>query len=135
MPRAYTLVELLLVLSILGTLTVIAAPPLVSLVDRVAVRTATQQTAALFAAARQAGLREGQATIEITATGIRLRVRDSVVRRHDLLEVHGVALRSTTAAMTFDHTGLGRGIANGTIILSKRRVADTLVVSRLGRVR
>jgi hypothetical protein len=37
--------------------------------------------------------------------------------------------------MTFNHTGLGQGIANGTVILERRAAADTLVVSRLGRVR
>jgi Tfp pilus assembly protein FimT len=135
-PRAgTTLIELLTLLLILAVLTSIAVPPFVAVSDRIAVRAATQATVATFAQGRRGGLHLGRATVEIHATGVRLLLRDSVAAQHDFASRYGVSVRSSTPAMTFDHAGLGRGVANGTIILARRQAADTVVVSRLGRVR
>jgi hypothetical protein len=48
---------------------------------------------------------------------------------------HGVTLRASRDTLTFAPTGLGHGASNTTIVVSRGRRADTLVVSRLGRVR
>jgi hypothetical protein len=122
-------------MALLTLIAAVAVQPLRAYADRYAVRQATAETAELFAEARRAGIRHGRATIYVTSTGVRLEVRDSVLRAHEFLTRLRVSVRSTTGAMTFNHTGLGQGIANGTVILERRAAADTLVVSRLGRVR
>lgn len=103
--------------------------------DRLAVRQATATLSSSFAGARRAAIRYGAATIHITSTGARITTRDSTLIAHDFLRTYRVTMRTTTNAMSFGPTGLGRGIANGTIILERNRAADTVVVSRLGRVR
>ncbi len=130
-----TLIDVLTAVLILAVLTSIAVPPIVAVSDRIAVRAATRATVATFVDGRRGGLHHGRATVEIQSTGVRLLLRDSVARVHDFAARYGVSVRSTTPAMTFDHAGLGRGVANGTIILTRRLAVDTVVVSRLGRVR
>jgi hypothetical protein len=122
-------------MALVTLITAVAVRPLRAYADRYAVRQATAETAELFAEARRAGIRHGRATIYVTSTGVRLEVRDSVLRANEFLTRLRVSVRTTTGAMTFNHTGLGQGIANGTVILERRAAADTLVVSRLGRVR
>ncbi len=135
-PRnAFTLPELLIVLSIVAVLAAGAMIPFRAWLDAGAVRQAARETAAIFAAGRRAAIRHGAATVRIRATGVALEVRDSLVREYEFAGRLGVRVQTTTAAMTFGPAGLGRGIANGTIVFARRRAADTLVVSRLGRVR
>ncbi len=130
-----TLIELLTALLILAVLTGLVVPPISAVGDRLAVRAATRAIVTTFTDGRRGGLRYGRATVEIQPTGLRLLVHDSVAVQHDLATRFGVSIQSSTPAMTFDHAGLGRGVANGTIILSRRQAVDTVIVSRLGRVR
>jgi len=132
---AFTIVELLVALALTSLLSFATVTTLRSLLDRSAVRHATITLHGAFARARRAGIHYGGATIHLTSTSARITTRDSTLVTHEFLRDHRVTLRTTTAAMSFGATGLGRGIANGTIILERGRAADTLVVSRLGRVR
>ena len=127
--------ELIVALGLTTVLFVAAVTTLRSYLDRLAVRHATITLHGAFARARRAGIHYGGATIHLTLTSARITTRDSTLVTHEFLRDHRVTLRTTTAAMSFGATGLGRGIANGTIILERGRAADTLVVSRLGRVR
>jgi len=64
-----------------------------------------------------------------------LTVERDTVRRLRLGRLHGVALGTTRDSLAFDARGLGHGAANLRITLERRTEAETLVVSRLGRVR
>ena len=48
---------------------------------------------------------------------------------------HGVTLATTRDSISFDVRGLGFGAANLTLVARRGAAADTLVVSRLGRLR
>ena len=48
---------------------------------------------------------------------------------------HGVSLSSTRDSITFDVRGLGWGAANLTLSVRRGAAAETLTVSRLGRVK
>jgi prepilin-type N-terminal cleavage/methylation domain-containing protein len=135
--RGTTLIELLLTLSVLAVLLTLAALPWRALAARQAVRLASLQVRQAFAEARGLALRHGGAAVELdqATAAVTVRVRDSLVRARPLGALHQVSLRSSTAGMRFDQWGRGRGIANGTIIVARGGAADTLVVSRLGRVR
>ncbi|MDC6711341.1 hypothetical protein, partial [Leclercia adecarboxylata] len=54
---------------------------------------------------------------------------------HDLAALFGVSLRATRDSIAWSPTGLGFGAANARVILSRGQAADTVTVSRLGRVR
>jgi hypothetical protein len=125
------------VLTIIGVLTGVVALPLHALAARLGVQGAVRSLQGTFAEARMQALTYGTATVELDAAAavLRLRVQDSLWREQPLGERFGVTLQSNTAGMTFDHLGRGRGLGNGSIIVRRGGVADTLVVSRLGRVR
>jgi hypothetical protein len=48
---------------------------------------------------------------------------------------HRVTLRASRDTITFAPNGLGYGVANSTIVVSLRQRAETVTVSRLGRMR
>jgi hypothetical protein len=70
----------------------------------------------------------GQATVVLRAHGDRIAL-------YALGHAHGVSLSTTRDSIAFDARGLGYGAANLTLVARRGTAADTLVVSRLGRVR
>jgi type II secretory pathway pseudopilin PulG len=140
LPRARhgtTLVEQLLVIALLGTLLAIAVPAAVAQLDRIAVRAASRELADAFAAARDHAVATGR------RTAVRLHPRDGAVVVHagaDTLDVrrlgavYGVTLTATRDSMAYAPSALGWGAANLSARLSRHRAADTVTVSRLGRV-
>jgi hypothetical protein len=57
------------------------------------------------------------------------------LRRLHLRARHGVRLSASRDTMAYAPPGVGHGAANLRVILTRGRAADTVVVSRLGRVR
>jgi hypothetical protein len=106
--------------------------------DRIAVRNAVAEGAGVVARARDEALaRRTIVTLRIDTVAHRLalRTRDGPLALHALGHVYGVALSSSRDSVSFDARGLGYGAANFTLIARRGAAADTLVVSRLGRVR
>ena len=121
------------------------APPLrvhaagsASAADRQAARLAAREVALLLSAARQtaATTLDGAAVhFDTAAAAVRVAAAGSTVRAVDLRARYGVALAVTRDSLAYDARGLGIGAANVTVILRARQAAETLVVSRLGRLR
>jgi prepilin-type N-terminal cleavage/methylation domain-containing protein len=134
----HSLVELLIVLTLIGILLGIAAPHLSSLPDRSAVRSAAAELEAILAAGREAArLRSSIAAVVLdSARGSATIVvdADTVLARALRTEL-GVELHATRDTIRYGPSGRGYGASNATIILTRRAAADTIVVSRLGRVR
>jgi prepilin-type N-terminal cleavage/methylation domain-containing protein len=133
-----TVVELLVVMAILGVLAAIAVPRAVTAMDRMCVRGATQDVVLTLAAARAAASRRG-AYVSFVADTRAGRVRavaggETLVER-DLIHARGVKLEASRESVTFAPGGLGWGAANTTVIVSRGTRSDTVVMSRLGRVR
>ena len=141
MPRlthGATLVELTVVLALLAILTTIAVPRASGVVDRMSVRSATQDVVLALAAARAAATRRGDyASFIADPRAGRVRVVSSgeILFERDLARHRGVRLEATRESVTFAPTGLGWGAANTTIVVSRGGRADTITTSRLGRVR
>jgi prepilin-type N-terminal cleavage/methylation domain-containing protein len=138
-PRAgHTLVELSLVLTIIGLLSMIAAHEATLYLDRVAVRSAMAEAAALVARARDEALAQRTVvslSVDTVAATLALSARGEPLARHALGQAHGVRLSTSRDSISFDVRGLGYGAANLTLVARRGSAADTLVVSRLGRVR
>lgn len=136
--RGYTLAELAIVVAIIGLVTIAGIRGLAQLLDRIAARNAVDEAAGALARARDEALAHhalvsvridtGDATIVLRTGSLRL-------ARYAIGHEHGVALATTRDSIAFDARGLGFGAANLTLVARRGSAADTLVVSRLGRVR
>jgi prepilin-type N-terminal cleavage/methylation domain-containing protein len=133
-----TLPELLLVLVVVGVLGSIAVVRISALRDRMGVRSATAETVATFAVARRWAVTRATRTavsIDTTAGALTVRSYGDTVAHRLLARSHGVTLASTRDSMAYAPNGLGYGASNLSIIVRRGAVADTIAVSRLGRVR
>jgi Tfp pilus assembly protein FimT len=132
------LIEIVLVLCIIGLVTIPAVHALAYQLDRIAVRSAIAEAAGVIARARDEALTRREPVglrIDARSGTLTLRAGEQRLASHALGHVHGVTLVSTRDSIAFDPRGLGHGAANLTLIARRGTAADTLVVSRLGRVR
>jgi prepilin-type N-terminal cleavage/methylation domain-containing protein len=135
MRRAFTLLEILIVCVIIGITLGVAAPRIRTFADSFAVDAAAREVAAVFALARLTALRERGAEVRLDTTGVRLIAQGRVIRDRAVAQDHGVRMRTTVASVRYTATGVAFGLSNGSIYLSRGGAADTVFISRLGRVR
>jgi type II secretory pathway pseudopilin PulG len=136
--RAFSTIELTIVIGILGVLSAIAMPAATRLLDRVRVRAAVTEIESLFGAARHAAIARGApASVEIDtlARVVSVTLDRDTLRKSQLGAEHGVQLATNRSSMTYSPTGMGYGAANLSVVVRRSEAADTVVVSRLGRVR
>lgn len=137
-PAGATLLEMAIVLAMLGLLASLALPRAGGMLDRARVTAARTEAVTVFAIARHLAIRQSRrATVTIDSRRGRLIVHmgaDTAYRR-DLARSFGVTLVATQDSMSYHATGIGYGAANLSLRISRGRAADTVVVSRLGRVR
>lgn len=134
--RGTSTIEQLVVLTMLGLLATLAITSGAPLLQAAAVESASRETANLFALARD------HALAAHTRTAVRFETaaqRMVVHTGRDTLAVadfrlRGVSMDATRDSMAYAPTGLGVGAANLRLILRRGGHADTLTVSRLGRV-
>ena len=138
MRRGYTLAELLIVIMIVAIVLAIALPRMQLTLDRIAVRTAASDVVALLNAARTLAI-AGRAPVAVDVDSgsgtLRVRRGTEVVLSRVVGTTHGVQVGRTRDSLTYDPRGLGRGAANLSIVLKRRAAAETVFVSRFGRVR
>jgi len=135
---ALTLLELVIVLVIIGLLSVIAVREAGHYLDRLAARSAVSEAAEVIHQARDDALALHAVVsvrIDTARDELALRSRGRSLAVHALGHAHGVALTASRDSLAFDARGLGYGASNLTLIARRGRAAETLVVSRLGRVR
>ena len=138
MRRAYTLVELLLVLTIVAVILAIAVPRGISSLDRITVTAAAADVQATMNYARSLALAGGSAVaigVDSTTGELRIRRGEELVMTRNVGQAHGVAVRASRDSMTYDPRGLGRGAANLSIVVRRGIAVETVFVSRLGRIR
>lgn len=136
--RGHTVIELLLALTIVGILSAVAIPTLRRPLDRIATQGAAIELAALVGEARaMAHARGGGVAVRFDAAGARAiaHAAAETLLVHHYGARHGVALSSTRDSLAYDARGFGVGAANLRVIFTRGAVAETLTVSRLGRVR
>lgn len=135
---ALTLPELVIVLVIIGLVSAIAVRETGQYLDRLAARTAISEAAQVMHQARDEALTRHTTVsvrIDTSRAELALRARDRPIAVHALGHAHGVTLSTTRDSLAFDVRGLGYGASNLTLVARRGRAAETLVVSRLGRVR
>jgi prepilin-type N-terminal cleavage/methylation domain-containing protein len=133
-----SLIELLIVLSIAGTVVAIAFPRGQHAIDRLSVRAAAGDIAATLHSAHALAL-AGRApvAVDVDAASGTLRVRrgSEVLFSRGIGHAHRVLIKQSRDSTTYSAWGLGRGAANLSIVVSRRAAVETVFVSRMGRVR
>jgi prepilin-type N-terminal cleavage/methylation domain-containing protein len=136
--HGHTLPELVVVLVVLLLATTIAAARWRALADRAGVRMAAADLASLLAEARDVALAGAQvvsARVDSADGSVTLRGGADTVARRALGALHGVRVAASRESVTYSPLGLGRGLANARYVLARGAAAETVWVSRLGRVR
>ena len=130
-------IELLLVLVIVGILMTLALPPYIAVRARASVNSAATAAVAAFDAARALALTRGlHAAIRIDTLAGRIVVHSGIdsVLRVPLGTSWGVRLSASRDSSALAPDGLGYGAANLSLVIMRGAAADTVIVSRLGRV-
>jgi type II secretory pathway pseudopilin PulG len=133
-----TFIEQLAVLTLFGALFAIAMRSGTKLFDQAAVSSATRAAADAFAAARDHAVSGGRRVavhIHPAEASLVIHTGADTLSRHPLGEHHKVALESSRDSMAYAASGLGWGASNLRLVVRRGAAADTLTVSRLGRVR
>jgi prepilin-type N-terminal cleavage/methylation domain-containing protein len=138
MRRGTTLPELIVVVTIVGVLAAIATTRTVRLRDRLSVRAAATEAVSTFALARRWSLSRATRTaitIDTSDASLVVRSYSDTISRRSLGSSHNVTMSASRDSMAYAPNGLGYGASNLTIVLRRGAAAETIFVSRLGRVR
>jgi Tfp pilus assembly protein FimT len=138
-PRhASSLIELVVALAILATLLLAGVPGAAALRNRSAVRASTTELVSALALARSIALAESRIVaiaFDTAAGSARVFAPPDTLLDLPLRTRYGVTISATRDSIAYGPTGRGYGAANVTLTIRRRHAADTIVVSRLGRVK
>jgi len=138
MRRAQTLIELTITLALVALIAAIAVPSLAGVTERWRLRAAVADVVNALVFAREAALARGTtATFVIDAARGEVRVTcgaDTLARRA-IAALHGVTISASGDSVRFGPDGLATGVSNLTLLIVRRARVDSVVVSRLGRIR
>ena len=133
-----TLLELLIALAVVSVVAGVALPRVWRLVERIGARGAAGDVAETFETARELAMVRGARTSVAIDTGtgvVTLLVGTDTVARRDVRQEHGARLRASRLSAIYTPLGLGLGVSNLTLVATRGAAAETVTVSRLGRVR
>ena len=139
MRRGATLVELVMVLTLIGLLSALAAPRVGDWLDRLAVDGAVREAAMFYTAARFGAVLQGsRVRIEFGADSLVAfyeRATDSLFLRRDGPSKNRVHLRAWRRVIRILPNGIGSGGSNTTLVFRRGIYAESLTTSRLGRLK
>ena len=138
MRKGLTAIEMIVVLAVIAVIMGITMPTFARLRDGIAVRNATAEALSAFATARHSAIVRGAAVgvgVDRPAGYVTVTVNGEILLQRDLERTYGITLSSTRDSTAYSPLGHGLGAANLSLVISRGRVAETLFVSREGRVR
>jgi len=136
--NGFTIVESTVVIALITALTAITVPRAIQFIDSIEVRGAVTEIESMFSLARHTAIARGSQIaldIDLPRRSLSIRSGAELLRTREIGAAHGVNLSANRTSITYSPIGVGYGAANFSLIVSRGRVIDTVVVSRLGRVR
>ena len=140
--RGVTIVELLIVMTLIGVMAGFAFPRIGDAITKQNVRSARTLFVGTHAKARATAIQRGGQTRFIVAGG-RLTIQSTnpvtnaaqqVGNVEDLGSRYGVTVQPANVTLTFDARGLGMETAATTISITKGSYGSSIVISPVGRV-
>lgn len=138
MRRGVTLVELVVTCTFAGLVAGIALPRAGALLDTIRLQQASHEVAGAVTLARAVAIRRAsyaRLIIDDVRDELRIESGTDTLHRRALGAMHRVSLSASRDTITYAPSGLGYGVANSTIVVSIGQRAETVTVSRLGRMR
>jgi prepilin-type N-terminal cleavage/methylation domain-containing protein len=135
--HGFTLIETIIAVCLISILTAIATPGFARVIDAIEVREAAMEVETAFSAARHLAIARGaQAFVEIDPglATVSVRIGTDTVRKRELAD-YRVVVQAAKTTMSYSAIGVGYGAANLTVVIRRNASIDSVVVSRLGRVR
>ena len=137
----FTIVELIIVLTIAGLTMAMAAPRVENVRVQTSVRTAQTQVASYVSAARAAAIQRGTpAHLHVEGGRIWVTVEENgtlaVLKQPTAMQSElGVELSSSVPEITFNSRGFAPALAaSATLVVARQGVSDSLCVTRAGSV-
>ena len=134
----FTIIETTFVLALSSALAAISLPRAWSFIDRVELRGAVTEIESMFSLARHTAIARGtQVSLDIDGARnvVSIHSGAEIIRSREVGLAHGVSLSANRSGITYSPIGVGYGAANFSLIVSRGQAVDTIVTSRLGRVR
>jgi prepilin-type N-terminal cleavage/methylation domain-containing protein len=136
--RGFTIIEMTIAVGIIAVLAAMLIPRAGRFLDSIEVRGAVTEIESLFSLARHVAIAHGaQSSLVIDGPNGTLTVLSGAdtIRHREVAPAHGVRISTNRTTVTYAPTGMGFGASNLSLVVTRNRVTDTVVVSRLGRVR
>ena len=126
-------------LAVFGIVAGLAAPRIARWIDRVAVLRAESEVASFYNRVRMAAVyRSARVRVVFTSDSLAAFLEgdgDTLIARAPGPRRHGVALDASRSVIRLYPNGLGLGGANTKLVLQRGAAADSLTISRLGRLK
>ncbi|MBI3790985.1 MAG: GspH/FimT family pseudopilin [Gemmatimonadetes bacterium] len=135
---AFTLLDLVAVLAVASILFGVALPRVLAIADRTEVRHAADDVRTVLALARHRAVllaRPVAVYVDSSRGALLIGDQQGIMSSHPAGEEHGAELEATRDSVAFSPIGLGWGASNVSVIVSRGAAAETVTVSRAGRIR
>ncbi len=142
--RGFTLIEMVMVMTMIGILLAVAIPFIGSSTNKGNVRGALDAVSTMHAIAKQSAIQRGRQSMLVmgTSNGNAWVVSrnaagtgwDTLGKVEELDDRFGVSLSATRDTLTFTPRGIGTELSGSTIVVSKGDFADTITISAAGRL-
>jgi prepilin-type N-terminal cleavage/methylation domain-containing protein len=137
-----TMTELVIAIVMIGTLTAVSVPRVGDALVKHNVRSARSAVVTMHSKARASAVQRGrQAVLRLAGGNLVIEsphpvtgIADTVGTVEDLSGRFGISLSSTRDSLVFDPRGLGTEAGSTTIVVQAGALADTIVISPVGRV-
>ncbi|MHB0962386.1 MAG: GspH/FimT family pseudopilin [Gemmatimonadaceae bacterium] len=138
MRRAHTLPELALTLALLAIVAASAVPSLIATTARWQVRAAVADLVNALVLTREAALARGAVAsfvVDAARGEVTVTCAGDTIARRAVGALHGVTLAASSDSVRYAPDGVATGVSNTTLLVVRGSRVDSVIVSRLGRVR